>query len=88
MRRLLADPSTPVSVLEGLPEHGLVELRAAVPRANDHDVIHAPLDDNPAHANIFAVSGLRKAQQRRAQREMALASVWIRQPSGAMNVGA
>ena len=88
VRRLLPDPSDPLSPLEGLPEHGLVELRATVPRANGHDVVHAPLKDNDAHANIFPAAGLGKADQRRAQREMALASVWIRQPSGAMNISA
>lgn len=68
-----------------MPEHGLVELRAGVHRAGDYEVVHAPITDNSAHANILPSPGLGKAQQRRAQREMALASVWIRQPAGAMS---
>lgn len=82
VRRLLADPSDPVSVLDSTPEHGLVELRAAVPRGLglDLDVVHAPEPGNPAHANIVGLPELQKAARKRASRELALACAWVRQP--------
>lgn len=81
VRRLLDDPTDPLAVLDGLPTHGLVELRASVVRDNGHTVHHAPLDGNPAHANIILQDGLDKKEQARAQRELALASAWIREPA-------
>jgi hypothetical protein len=80
VRRFLADPTDPFSVLAELPEHGLVELRAAEPRTLGLTVDHDPLEHSPSHANINGLPGLEKPEARRVARQLALASVWVRQP--------
>ena len=84
VRKLLVDPTEPLSVLTETPEHGLVELRARVPRANQLDVVHTPQAGNPAHADIVNLGDLSRPLQKRARRELALASVWVRQPAVAL----
>ena len=81
VRRLLPDSGDPLSVLADLPNHGLVELRAGVPRVLGLTVDADALPENPAHANINGMGGLEKPEAKRLARELALASVWIRQPS-------
>jgi hypothetical protein len=81
IRNLLEDPSDPVAVLEDHPDHGLVELRAGVPRSLGMEVEHDPLPDNNAHGNIVGVDALARAERKRVSRELALRAVWIRQPA-------
>lgn len=80
IRKLLVNPGEPMDVLAELPEHGLVEIYAGKVREVGLDVVHQPLPQNPAHGNIVGLQGMGKSGQRRAQRELALAAVWVCQP--------
>lgn len=80
VRKLLANPAEPLSVLADLPEHGLVEIYAGKVREVGLDAVHEPLPKNPAHGNIIGLGAMGKSGQRRAQRELALAAVWVCQP--------
>jgi hypothetical protein len=80
VRSLLPDPGVPTSVLALFPGQGLVELSARGVRERALDVVHAPLSDNDAHANIIGWDRMSKPDQKRAQRELALAAAWVRQP--------
>lgn len=85
VRRLLPDATDPTSVLDQYPEHGLVELRAAAPRELGLDVIHDPLPENYAHANIVPEAQMDRAAQRRAYRELARrCTAWVRLPAHAV----
>ena len=87
VRRLLADPRQPESVLAELPDHGLVEFRARVARAHGLDVDHDPLPENPAHGNITGFAALLPKEAKRIQKEMAKAATWVSMPAGAPNRG-
>lgn len=80
IRRLLADPRAPELVLGNRPEDGLVELLARVPRGAGLDVEHAPLATNAAHANVLGWDRFSRTARKRIQRELALATAWVRQP--------
>jgi hypothetical protein len=83
VRRLLPDPRNPLSVLSELPSHGLAELRATQVRDQGLEVIHDPLPDNYAHANIVGFGEMSRSQAKRAQKELARAAAWVRMPAGA-----
>ena len=83
VRRLLADPADPTSVLASFPRHGLAEFTAEVPRSLGLRVHHAPLEENPAHANVTGFDELTRAEAKRVQREIALKSAWVRMPATA-----
>ena len=80
VRRLLPAPGDPLTVLEDFPEHGLVELLAGAVTSAGLTVSHAPVPGNHAHANIEGLGALTKAEQKRSQRELALAAAWVRHP--------
>lgn len=80
IRKLLPDPRRPLDVLADLPEHGLVEVFARKVHEVGLQVVHAPLQENPAHGNIIGLAALDKPSRRRAQRELALAAVWVCRP--------
>jgi len=86
VRRLLPVPGDPLSVLAGFPEYGLVELLASTVRGAGLQVFHAPLADNPAHANIVGLADMSRAESKRLQRELAKKAAWVREP-GAGTVG-
>jgi hypothetical protein len=86
VRRLLENPSDPLSTLADYPDHGLVEFRAGVPRGLGLDVEHDPLPGNNAHGNIVGLSGLARPERKRLFRELALHAVWVRQPAVALDV--
>lgn len=46
-------------------------------------MVHAPLEDNEAHANIVGFDAMGKTQPKRAQRELARLAVSVREPAGA-----
>jgi hypothetical protein len=84
IRCLLDDPGDPLVAINGFPGYGLAELEARVPFDLDLAVIHEPLDDNAAHANIVGFERLSKSQAKRVQRELAKAAAWICMPAGAL----
>jgi hypothetical protein len=84
IRCLLDDPGDPLVAINGFPGYGLAELEARVPFALDLAVIHEPLDDNAAHANIVGFDGLSKSEAKRVQRELAKAAAWVCMPEGAL----
>lgn len=85
IRKLLKEPSDPLSTLADHPDHGLVEFRAGLPRSLGLDVEHDPLPDNDAHGNIVGLGGLARSERKRLSREMALRAVWVRQPAVALD---
>ncbi len=50
LRRLLPDPTAPLSVLDSFSTHGLAELFAAAVRSVGLDVVSDPLPESAAHA--------------------------------------
>lgn len=83
VRRLLEDPSAPTSALEDRVDDGLVEFRAAEPRAAGLDVQHAPLPDRFSHANVVGFDGLAKVDEKRFRRELAKHAAWVQEPASA-----
>jgi len=85
VRRLLADPTQPLSVIAGLPSHGLVEFHAKLPRDLGLDVEHQPLPQRPSHANVVRFPEDDKARHRVRQR-LAKSSrlAWVQMPAGAL----
>lgn len=83
IRRLLADPGEPASVLGDREEDGLVEFQAATPRTAGLDVLHAPLPDRYSHADVIGFERLEKAVAMRFRRELAKIAVWVKQPTSA-----
>ena len=83
VRRLVADPSEPTSVLGDRGDVGLVEFQAAQPRAAGLDVVHTPLPDRYSHADVVGFELLEKAVAKRFRRELAKSVVWVKQPASA-----
>jgi hypothetical protein len=78
MRRLLENPSEPLSALEGHPDGcGLTELHARDAFDLELDVEHTPLPDDFAHANICGFNRFSKSRAKRLQRKLALAAVCL-----------
>lgn len=84
VRRLLPDPAAPASVLGDRHGDGLIEFRAAYPRAAGLDVLHSPLPDRYAHADVVGFQRLAKPAEKRFRRELAKAAVWVQQPQSAV----
>ncbi len=84
VRRLLADPASPASVLGDRPDDGLVEWSAAVPRDAGLEVEHAPLPGRYSHADVLGLDRFHKAEQKRIRRELAKDAVWVQQPASAV----
>ncbi len=83
VRRLLEDPTEPLSSLAEDAECGLVEFRAKVPRALGLGVEHEPTAANPAHANVVGFEGFSRSQSQRARKTLAERAVWVKEPASA-----
>ena len=83
VRRLLADPRSPGSVLDDDRDDGLVEFEARRPRDAGLDVEHAPLEGRYSHANIVGFERFDRAGQKRVRRELAKQAVWVQTPASA-----
>jgi len=86
VRRLLPDPTDPISVLGGEAGLGLAEFPAAVPRANGLEVEHTPLEGNDAHADIRGFDEMSRNEAKRAQKALAEAAAWVQMPAGALEL--
>jgi hypothetical protein len=62
---------------------GLAEFFAVVAYDQGLDVLHAPLPDNEAHANVVGFDRMTGNRAKRAQRELAKAAAWVRMPADA-----
>lgn len=83
VRRLLDDPTEPLSSLEGDLDAGLVEFRASVPRLLGLAVEHMPIAANPAHANVFGFEKLSRSKSQRVRKTLAERAVWVKEPASA-----
>lgn len=83
VRRLLAQPTLPDSVLGERPDDGLVEFRAAHPRGAGLTVEHAPLENRYSHANVSGFDRFERAEEKRIRRELAKQVAWVQEPASA-----
>lgn len=86
VRRLLPDPTDPISVLGDHAGLGLAEFAAAVPRAGGLEVEHTPLEGNDAHADIRGFDEMSRSEAKRAQKALAEAAAWVQLPAGALEL--